>query len=133
MAVGVKQAKGHKKFSVVTVIFILIPLVLAYAGYVYIPAWWADGDVNEVLRKWANSAYNEKDTGVLREGIERDLGKLGLEFAPEQLEITFQEPDKDYIWITFQYDLELNLPGLNRTTMTHWDHAVETDLSRFVW
>ena len=133
MAVGHQQIKGHKKFSVVTILLLLIPLVLAYFGYVYIPAWWADSDVNEVLRKWGNTAYREKDVRALRKGIKRDLKKFNVIADDANLEILFQEPDKDYIWINFSYDRELEMPFISRTWVTHWDHAVETDLTRSVW
>ena len=133
MAVGHKRITGHNKFSLVTIILLLVPLVLAYLGWIWVPAWWADSDVNEVLRKWANSAYREKDVTALRQGIKKDLAKRGVTLDESDLEVIFQEPDKDYIWITYSYDRELTMPLLGKTWHTHWEHAVEEDLTRFVW
>ena len=133
MAIGHKQITGHSKFSVVTITLLLIPVVLAYFGYVFVPAWWKDSDVNEVLRKWANSAYREKDVAALRKGIKRDLVRKGVIADDANLEILFQEPDKDYVWINFSYDSELKMPGMSRTWARHWEHAVEEDLTRFQW
>jgi len=133
MAVGHKQITGHKKFSVLTIVLLLIPVVLAYFGYAFIPAWWANSEVDEVLRKWANSAYREKDVRALRDGIKKDLKKKGVIVDDANLEILFQEPDKDHIWINFSYERVLDMPFISRDWHTHWEHAIEEDLTRFQW
>ncbi|MFH1465175.1 MAG: hypothetical protein ABIO70_12385, partial [Pseudomonadota bacterium] len=93
MAVTHKQVREHKKFSLVSLLVYLLPVVLVYLGIVYIPAWWTDRDVNSVLREYASKAYKEKDEEVLRKGIVERLGRLGIEVKEKSLKVRLKKPD----------------------------------------
>ncbi|NOZ86101.1 MAG: hypothetical protein GXP49_07525 [Deltaproteobacteria bacterium] len=133
MAIGYKPIKGNKKFSFTGLIMVLIPVVLVYGAIVYVPVWWNDVSVEEVLHKWANTAYRHRDIETISKGIKGDLSRLGIEVDPDKLVISFEQPDKDYIYIDLEYSVESKLPLLGRTVTTHWKHHVENDLSRVVW
>ena len=133
MAVGYKPIKGHKRFSIVGTVLTLLPIVLAYLAWAFVPVWWNDLSVKEALHKWANSAYRKRDVQVIRKGIEGSLAKLGIEIDPDQLDVRFELPDKDYIYIDLEYDVDVTLPFTSKVVPTHWEHHVETDLSTIVW
>lgn len=146
--------KKPKRVNSVSVSVALLVLVLGYAGWFFLPAYWPVFQLNGIMHGICNDAYRIQDETVLMQRLLKEARRTGLklseknfrfirvQWTDEELRERLQE-DKN-AWALYQrrgkecvlqmrYVDRYPLPLLGNTVQMSWSNEVKAPMEPITW